>query len=93
MASFLILASLAAGMVASPVPAHAGDINPAPLVLVQDNGQGGSGDCSAAAARAVAETGGQLLSVRASGGVCVITVLVPGNGNERPRKVTIQVRQ
>ncbi|MFA7415253.1 MAG: hypothetical protein WC048_12270 [Rhizobium sp.] len=90
MASFLILASLAAGMVASPVPAHAGDINPAPLVLVQNNGQG---DCSAAAARAVAETGGQLLSVRASGGVCVITVLVPGNGNERPRKVTIQVRQ
>ncbi len=91
MASFLILAGLAASMAVSPVTAGAGDINAAPLVLVQDNGQGG--DCSAAAARAVAETGGQLLSVRASGGVCVITVLVPGNGNERPRKVTIQVRQ
>jgi hypothetical protein len=50
-------------------------------------------DCSAAAARVVAEVGGQLLSVRESGGECVIVVLVPGSGNERPRKVTMRVAQ
>lgn len=48
-------------------------------------------DCRAAAARVVAEIGGQLLSVRESGGECVIIVLVPGNGSERPRKVTMRV--
>jgi hypothetical protein len=48
-------------------------------------------DCRAAAARVVAEVGGQLLSVRESGGECVIIVLVPGNGSERPRKVTMRV--
>jgi hypothetical protein len=50
-------------------------------------------DCRAAAARAVAELGGQLLSVRESGGECVIVVLVPRNGSERPRKVTMRVAQ
>lgn len=49
-------------------------------------------DCSGAAKRVVGETGGQLLSVSASsqGGssVCVVTVLVPGTGAERPKKVT-----
>lgn len=52
-------------------------------------------DCSAAAARVVAQTGGQLLSATPStqGGrsVCNVTVLVPGHGNERPRKVTVSV--
>ncbi len=50
-------------------------------------------DCRAAAARVVAEVGGQLLSVRESGGECVIVVLVPGNGSERPRKVTMRVAE
>jgi chemotaxis protein CheY-P-specific phosphatase CheC len=54
-------------------------------------------DCSAAAAQVVSETGGQLLSASAqtqSGQtVCVITVLVPGSGDERPRKITISVPQ
>ncbi len=43
-------------------------------------------DCRAAAARVVAEVGGQLLSVRESGGECVIVVLVPAmavNGRAR----------
>ncbi|MDP2121748.1 MAG: hypothetical protein Q8S27_01835 [Hoeflea sp.] len=49
-------------------------------------------DCSAAAAQVVGETGGQLLSASAEtqGGqvVCVITVLVAGDGKDRPKKVT-----
>ncbi|WP_209601392.1 hypothetical protein [Sinorhizobium kostiense] len=50
-----------------------------------------SGDCSAAAAHVVAETGGELLSVRpTSDGNCVVTVLIPGNGG-RPKKLTVKV--
>ncbi|WP_280951167.1 hypothetical protein [Pararhizobium haloflavum] len=49
-------------------------------------------NCSAAAQQVVAQTGGQLLSVSPSGdGNCNVTVLVPGQGNERPRKVTVTV--
>jgi len=50
-------------------------------------------DCGAAASRVVSETGGQLLSAQPSsdGQTCVVTVLVQGNGNERPRKVTVRV--
>lgn len=54
-------------------------------------------DCSGAASQVVGQTGGQLLSASAQtqGGqtVCVITVLVPGSGNERPKKVTVSVPQ
>jgi len=54
-------------------------------------------DCSGAANQVVRQTGGQLLSASAktSGGqtVCVITVLVPGNGYDRPKKVTVSVPQ
>lgn len=56
-----------------------------------------SGDCSGAASQVVGQTGGQLLSAspQTQGGqaVCVITVLVPGNGNDRPKKVTVTVPQ
>jgi len=48
------------------------------------------GDCSAAAAQVVEQTGGQLLSVQPAGDTCIITVLVSGNG-QRPRKVTVKV--
>lgn len=52
-------------------------------------------DCSAAAAQVVAQTGGQLLSATPAdqGGqpVCKVTVLVPGAGGERPKKVTVTV--
>lgn len=50
-------------------------------------------DCGGAAARVVGETGGQLLSAQPSsdGRTCVVTVLVQGGGNERPRKVTVRV--
>ncbi|WP_250939928.1 hypothetical protein [Allorhizobium sonneratiae] len=57
-----------------------------------DQKASGRVDCRAAAEKAVEDTGGQLLSVRLSGGQCVITILVPGSGdNGRPRKMTVQV--
>lgn len=102
MASFLIIASLASGIAATSVPVAAVATGPAPLVLVQGQGNGNDGnngssrggaDCYGAAAQAAAEVGGQVLSVRSSGGACVVTVLVPGRGNERPRKVTMRVSQ
>lgn len=49
-----------------------------------------AGDCGAAAEQVVAETGGRLLSAEpaADGRSCKVTVLIQGNGGERPRKVT-----
>lgn len=48
--------------------------------------------CDGAARQVVASTGGQLLSVTPSGnGTCQVTVLVPGQGDERPRKKTVTV--
>ncbi|TDH38858.1 hypothetical protein E2A64_07120 [Pseudohoeflea suaedae] len=53
-------------------------------------------DCSRAVARVVSETGGELLSAtpqnRGGRNVCVVTVLVPGHGDERPKKLTLTVR-
>lgn len=52
-----------------------------------------AGDCGSAASRVVRETGGELLSAQPSsdGQTCVVTVLVQGDGNQRPRKVTVRV--
>lgn len=96
MASIMIIAGLAAGLAASPVPDSLGiGVMSGPVVLAQaqsgDSGPDGGVDCRSAAYRAVEEVGGQLLSVRQSGNECVITVLIPGSGNERPRKVTMRV--
>ncbi|NML74364.1 hypothetical protein HHL25_09545 [Rhizobium sp. S-51] len=95
MASIMIIAGLAAGMAASSMPDTLGDAMNPLLVPVQSqdaNGQAADAvDCRSAAYRAVEEVGGQLLSVRRSGSECVVTVLIPGNGNERPRKVTMRV--
>ncbi len=78
-----------------------------PALAVAEVGTTGSGfdepillaqqaDCSAAAAQAAAETGGQVLSVSSRGSgpdaECVVTVLVPGQDGDRPRKQTITVR-
>lgn len=102
MASFLIIASLASGLAATSAPEAAVATAPAPVVLAQAQGNGNDGnnggsrggaDCYGAAAQAAAELGGQVLSVRSSGGTCVVTVLIPGSGNERPRKVTMRVSQ
>ena len=99
MASTLLAAVLATVIAAPSLPAVPSADEGAPLILVQqrdDNrGRGGNGgdrvDCRSAAGRAVGQTGGQLLSVQPSGNSCVVTVLVPGNGNQRPRKVTVKV--
>ncbi|MCQ0989597.1 hypothetical protein [Jiella marina] len=76
-------------------------LGPAPAAARADLGfdapfRVAASDCSGAASRAARQTGGQVLSVstRNQGGqmVCVVTVLVPGKGNERPRKRTITIR-
>jgi len=55
------------------------------------------GGCSAAAAQAAAQSGGQVLSVQTAerGGqtVCIVTVLVPARDGERPRRQTITIAQ
>ncbi|MBP1850891.1 hypothetical protein [Rhizobium halophytocola] len=101
--AFTLLAAVLASVIAAPsLPVVASADEGAPLILVQqrnDNNRsrggaanGGDGvDCRSAAGRAVGQTGGQLLSVQPSGNSCVVTVLVPGNGNQRPRKVTVRV--
>lgn len=81
MASPLLITAFAASLIL-PGPVDTGH---APQ-LVQV-----SGDCSAAAAQVVAQTGGELLSAQPRGDTCVVTVLVPGKGNARPRKVTVRV--
>lgn len=81
MASPVTIAVLAAGIAGFAPPAVS-----APAVVVR-----AAGDCSAAAAHVVAETGGELLSVQpTSDGNCVVTVLIPGNGG-RPKKLTVKV--
>ena len=80
MTSPLIFATLAAGLAGF-----------APPVSLQDDVLRVAGDCAQAAAQVVAETGGQLLSAQPAGDSCVITVLIQGNGTERPRKVRVKV--
>lgn len=83
--------------------AHAATMAPVAAVPVGQGVSDGAAiirvaaDCSGAAAQVVGSTGGQLLSASAETGggqtVCEITVLVPGSGNERPKKVTVRVPQ
>ena len=55
------------------------------------------GGCSAAASQAAAQSGGQILSVQTAqrGGqtVCIVTVLIPAQDGNRPRRQTITVPQ
>lgn len=81
MASPLLISALAASLML-PAPLATGTARDVVTV---------SGDCSNAAAQVVAQTGGELLSAKPDGDSCVVTVLVPGNGNARPRKVTVRV--
>ncbi|AJY48341.1 hypothetical protein TM49_18550 [Martelella endophytica] len=50
-------------------------------------------DCSGAAQKVVASTGGELLSALPSndGNGCVVTVIVPARDGNPPRKITRQV--
>ena len=86
MASSLSLAVVAFGLAGLVQPAGPLPSGEARVTLV-------GGDCSAAAAQVVDETGGQLLSAQPSGDgqSCIITVLVQGEGSSRPRKVRVQV--
>ncbi len=72
-------------------PAEPADDEPADEVRVAQGG------CSAAAAQAAAQSGGQVLSVQTAerGGqtVCIVTVLVPARDGERPRRQTITIAQ
>lgn len=83
----VMLATLAFATVlatAAPLPAAAHAAQH-PFELAQAN-------CQGAAQQVVAQTGGQLLSVSPTGnGQCQVTVLVPGGGDERPRKRTVTV--
>jgi hypothetical protein len=81
MASPLLISALAASLML-PAPVDTGAMRDV---------VGVAGDCSNAAAQVVAQTGGELLSAKPDGDSCVVTVLVPGNGNARPRKVTVRV--
>ncbi|MBB5045098.1 hypothetical protein [Shinella fusca] len=81
MASPLLISALAASLML-PAPMEMGAARSVVRV---------GGDCSNAAQRVVAQTGGELLSAKPDGDSCVVTVLVPGNGNARPRKVTVRV--
>ncbi|KNY17657.1 hypothetical protein AKG11_08575 [Shinella sp. SUS2] len=81
MASPLLITALAASMIL-PGPVETGTIRDVVEV---------AGDCSDAAAQVVSQTGGELLSAQPKGDTCVVTVLVPGKGNARPRKVTVRV--
>ena len=95
----MIMNVLSVGLIA----AHVATMSP--VVMAQADAQLADGtaivrvaaDCSGAAAQVVGQTGGQLLSASAKSSgsqtVCEITVLVPGKGNERPKKVTVRVPQ
>lgn len=79
MASTLIIAAVAgalSGLSPSTPPVAA-----APLVTQA------SGDCSAAAARVVAQTGGELLSATLKGNMCEVIVLVQEKGQERRTRI------
>lgn len=99
--SLFVLAALfgAAPAHASPGLAGPGALEARAATERQDEAaswpQYAQADCSAAASQAAAQTGGQVLSVQASnqGGqtVCVVTVLIPGEGGERPRRTTITI--
>ena len=82
LATVLLSATLAAGL---PMTASATIFPDGAYEVAQAN-------CQAAAQQVVSQTGGQLLSVSPTGdGRCAVTVLVPGKGNERPRKTTVTV--
>ncbi|QLF69879.1 hypothetical protein FE840_010210 [Peteryoungia desertarenae] len=87
MASYKIITALAFALALSAMADSRADGLPASMMLAQSSGL----DCNAIARQVAAEEGGDLLSVDESGGQCVVTVLVPASGGERPRKVTRRV--
>lgn len=83
---------------AASAPAAASRISTSVQAVAEDDAiRIAQGGCSAAAAQAAAQSGGQVLSVTTAqqGGrtVCVVTLLVPGRDGGRPRRTTITVPQ
>mgnify|MGYP003644710618 CR=1 FL=1 len=99
----IVALALAFGLAAEPAMAYVGGAGVLGAT-VTGSGPGhreaptlmAAADCSGAASRAARQTGGQVLSVstQTQGGqtVCVVTVLVPGKGNQRPRKQTVTIK-
>lgn len=91
----LLLAMLGAGIAASPQPGLAAgtqDRNPSATSM-----RVASADCYAVGQRIASQQGGTLAAAQAAsrGGrqVCVIVVLIPGEGGQRPRRQEIVVPQ
>jgi hypothetical protein len=86
LATIMLSALTATATVAAPMTGAPAGVEEGIVEFAQAN-------CNAAAQQVVAQTGGQLLSVSPGpNGTCSVTVLVPGQGNERPRKVTVNVQ-
>ncbi len=90
-ALLLTLATAAEALPVAPSGFETGRaVAEAPVRLVQ-------GGCSAAAREAAQQSGGQVLSVQTAnqGGrtVCVVTVLIPAQDGNRPRRQTITIEQ
>lgn len=76
------LAFAVAGAVAAPVPVQ--PTAPALVVPVQ-------ADCYAIGQRVAAEMGGKLANVSSNGGNCVVTVVIPGQNGQPPRRERVVV--
>ncbi|WP_062208220.1 hypothetical protein [Aureimonas sp. AU12] len=88
-------------LAAVTVPASAGwlpsPFETAPRLESAETVRMAQSGCSAAAAQAAAQSGGQVLSVQTAqrGGqtVCIVTVLIPAQDGNRPRRQTITIPQ
>ncbi len=87
-----LIALLAAGLVS--FPAYAG-ITPVAAPQKARLLIAAAGDCATAGERVAASQGGQLAkstpTTQNGKPVCVVVVLVPGRGGERPRRVEVAV--
>lgn len=90
----LVLLALGVNGAAAAYPAAGG---PYPRAAALGEVLVAQGGCSAAAQQAAAQSGGQVLSVQTAdrGGqtVCIVTVLVPAQDGNRPRRQTITIPQ
>lgn len=89
-----LLLTLATAAEALPVATRGSEMERHPSQAGVLVAQGG---CSAAAREAAQQSGGQVLSVQTAnqGGrtVCVVTVLIPAQDGNRPRRQTITIEQ
>lgn len=84
--TFAVAANMLALAVASALAAPAALQPQAPDMVVTVQA-----DCYAVGQRVAAEMGGRLLNVTASGGNCVVTVMIPGENGQPPRRERVVV--